>query len=66
MRISVNAYMEKEEDGYSGSVDLNRDDITEAHELAQIFAEAARAFGFTYVKSVGFECEDGEMIWGDT
>ena len=66
MRISVNAYMEKEEDGYSGSVDLNRDDITEAHELAQIFAEAAQAFGFTYVKSVGFECEDGEMIWGDT
>ena len=66
MRISVNAYMEKEEDGYSGSVDLNRDDITEAHELAQIFAEAAHAFCFTYVKSVGFECEDGEMIWGDT
>ena len=66
MRISVNAYMEKEEDVYSGSVDLNRDDITEAHELAQIFAEAAHAFGFTYVKSVGFECEDGEMIWGDT
>ena len=66
MRVSVNAYMEKEEDGYSGSVDLNRDDITEAHQLAQIFAEAAHAFGFTYVKSVGFECEDGEMIWGDT
>jgi hypothetical protein len=58
--------MATEEDGYSGSVDLNRDDITEAHQLAQIFAEAAHAFGFTYVKSVGFECEDGEMIWGDT
>ncbi len=57
MRVSVNAYMEKEDDGYSGSVDLNRDDITDAHELAQLFAEAAHAFGFTYIKSVGFECE---------
>jgi hypothetical protein len=45
---------------------MSRDDITEAHELAQLFAEAAHAFGFTYVKSVGFECEDGEMMWGDT
>ena len=42
--------MEKEDDGYSGSVDLNRDDITDAHELAQLFAEAAHAFGFTYIK----------------
>ena len=38
MRVSVNAYMEKDDDGYSGSVDMSRDDITEAHELAQLFA----------------------------
>ena len=66
MRVSVNAYMEKDDDGFCGSVDLNRDDILEAHQLAQLFADAAHAFGFTYVKSVGFETEDGEMMWGDS
>tara|TARA_R110000744_G_scaffold353482_1_gene459839 strand:+ start:604 stop:804 length:201 start_codon:yes stop_codon:yes gene_type:complete len=66
MRISVDAYMEREDDGYSGSVSLSRDDVLDAQQLAQLFAEAAHAFGFSYVKSVGFECEDGDMLWGDT
>ena len=46
MRISVDAYMEREDDGYSGSVSLSRDDVLDAQQLAQLFAEAAHAFGF--------------------
>lgn len=66
MKVGVHAYMGEDVDGYSGRVTMVKDDITEAQQLALIFAEAAHAFGFTYVKSVGFECDDGDMIWSDT
>tara|TARA_R110000868_G_scaffold385377_1_gene653253 strand:+ start:1500 stop:1676 length:177 start_codon:yes stop_codon:yes gene_type:complete len=57
--------MEEEDDGYDGSVDLSRDKVTDIQTLARLFADAAVALGYTYVKSVGFELEDETMVWSD-
>lgn len=65
MQITLDAYMEKEEDGFTGSVRLSREDVTDIYELADMFTEAAKAMGFSYVKAVGFEKDDGNMVWGD-
>lgn len=65
MRVSINGYMEEEDDGYDGSVDLSRDKVTDIQTLARLFADAAVALGYTYVKSVGFELEDETMVWSD-
>jgi len=65
MRVTINAYMDRAEDGYNGSVDLSRDEVMDLVDLSKMFADAAVALGYTYVKAVGFECDDGEMIWGD-
>lgn len=65
MQITLDAYMEKEEDGFTGSVRLSREDVTDIYELADMFTEAAKAMGFSYVKAVGFEKDDGNMVWSD-
>ena len=65
MRVSINGYMDEEDDGYDGSVDLSRDKVTDIQTLARLFADAAVALGYTYVKSVGFELEDETMVWSD-
>lgn len=65
MRIDLDAYMDKEEDGYSGNVRMSRDEIGDIYELADLFSEAARAMGFSYVKAVGFEKDDGQIVWSD-
>ena len=65
MRVSINGYMDEDDDGYDGSVDLSRDKVTDIQTLARLFADAAVALGYTYVKSVGFELEDDTMVWSD-
>lgn len=65
MRVSINGYMDEDDDGYDGSVDLSRDKVTDIQTLARLFADAAVALGYTYVKSVGFELEDETMVWSD-
>ena len=65
MRIDLDAYMDKDSDGFSGSVRLSRDEITDIYELADMFTEAAKAMGFSYIKAVGFEKDDGQVVWGD-
>lgn len=65
MRIDLDAYMQKDEDGYSGSVRMSRDDVSDIYQLADLFAEAARAIGFSYVRAVSFEKDDGEVVSSD-
>lgn len=65
MRISFDAYFDKEEDGYSGSVSMTRDDIDDLYGLLNLFHECANALGYSYVKSVGFEKDDETIVWSD-
>lgn len=57
--------MEEEEDGYSGSVSIVRDNVEDVYHLASVFEESANIMGFTYVKRTIFECEDGTIIRSD-
>jgi hypothetical protein len=65
MRVTVNAYMDKTDDGYDGSSDVSRDGVMDLSDLATVFAQAAVSMGYTYVKAVGFEDDAGDMHWGD-
>ncbi len=65
MRIDISAYMDKDDDGYEGSSNVTRDDVDDLYTLAEVFTQAAKAMGYTYVNAVGFEKDDGTMIWGD-
>jgi len=51
------------EDG-GDSVKLVRHEVEDLYALSLFFADAARAAGYTYVESVGFEKDDGEMVFG--
>jgi len=51
------------EDG-GDSVKVVRHEVEDLYALSLFFADAARAAGYTYVESVGFEKDDGEMVFG--
>jgi len=63
MRVSIDFYMDKEEDGMSGSVSLNRDEINTLEDLLYMFQDAAIASGYTYVQSIGATKSGGEEVW---
>jgi hypothetical protein len=50
--------------GALNTVTLERDEVEDLYALSLFFADAARAAGYTYVESVGFEKDDGEMVFG--
>jgi len=51
-------------DAVFNTVTLERDEVDDLYALSLFFADAARAAGYTYVESVGFEMDDGEMVFG--
>ena len=53
-----------EEDGIDGSVTLVRHGVEDLHALSRFCADAARAAGYNYVQDVGFEKDDGNMVFG--
>lgn len=65
MRITLDAYFDKEDDGFSGSVSMTRDEVDDMYGLLNLFQEYANALGFTYIKSVGFEKDDETIVWSD-
>ena len=64
MQISITFTTDSEDDGFDGSTTVVRGNIDDLYGLGQAFADAARAGGFTYVEDVGFEKDDGAMIFG--
>jgi hypothetical protein len=65
MNIDLEAYMDKEQDGYDGSLRMSRQEISDIYQLANLFQEFAVAAGFTYIKAVGFEKDDESIVWSD-
>ena len=65
MKLIITFKSSDDEDGFSGSTTVERDDVDDLHSLAQAYGDAARAAGFTYVESVAFEKDDGQMVFGD-
>ena len=65
MRIDLNAYMDKEDDGLSGSVSVSREDVGDLTAVAQAVKDWLLGMGFDYVDDVGFSKDDGTMVWGE-
>jgi hypothetical protein len=64
MQVTVTFSTDSEDDGFNGSTTVVRDDINDLYGLAQVFSDAARAGGYTYVEDVAFEKDDGSMTFG--
>lgn len=65
MRVSIDFYMDKDEDGVDGSVNLTRDSVDDLYNLLSLLSDATRAAGYTYVNSLGAEKDDGTVVWSD-
>ena len=65
MQVTVTFTADSEDDGFDGSTTVMRGNIDDLYGLGQVFADAARAGGYTYVEDVAFEKEDGQMVFGD-
>ena len=64
MRMDFEAYMEKEEDGVSGSVRLSRDDVYDLTSVAQAFTDFLTGCGYDYVTDVAICVDNDQMHWG--
>ena len=53
-----------EEDGVEGTTTLVRHGVDDLYSLSRFFGDSARAGGYNYVQDVGFEKDDGQMVFG--
>ena len=65
MRVSIDFQFGKEYDGYDGSSSASRDGVEDLYTIAQFLTDAMKGAGFTYVMDVGFEKDDGNIIFGE-
>lgn len=65
MRVTIDFQFDKEFDGYEGSSSASRDDVEDLYTMAQFFTDAMKGAGFSYVVDVGFETDDGNIIFGE-
>ena len=64
MQLTITFESTNEDDGFNGATTIVRSDVDNLHALARAFTDAAQAGGFTYVEDVGFEKDDGQMVFG--
>lgn len=64
MKVTVRFDVDPKEVGYVGTTSVQRENVSDLVALAQVFADAARAAGFTYVEDVAFEKDCGTVTWG--
>ena len=65
MKVTIQADFNLDDDGCVGSAEVVREGLEDHATLARMFVEAANAFGFTYIRDVAFETDDGDILWGD-
>jgi hypothetical protein len=53
-------------DGYNGVSSFSREDLTNLTEASQLLRDAFRGAGFSYVSDVGFEQDDGRVVFGNS
>ena len=64
MQVTITFTPDCEDDGFSGSTTVTRNYVIELSELSNAFRDATNAAGYTYVEDVGFEKDDGTMVFG--
>lgn len=65
MRVDIEFYFDKENDGFDGSSRISRDEVDDLYALSQMITDAVRGAGFDYVTDTGFEKNDGTMVFGE-
>lgn len=65
MKVSILFEECKEDVGFDGMVFHIRDDIQDLTQLANFLSDAVRGAGYSYVNTVAFEKDDGDMVFGD-
>lgn len=65
MRVNIDFQFDREFDGYEGSASASRDNIEDLYTMAQFLTDAMKGAGFTYVVDVGFEKDDGSIVFGE-
>ena len=65
MRVSIDFYYNKDEDGVEGSSSASRDNVHDLYTMAQFLTDAMRGAGFSYVVDIGFEKDDGDFVFGE-
>ncbi len=63
-KVTIVAENNLDEDGVENTVSVSQS-VEDLNGLAQVFANAARAMGFTYVTDVGLETESGQVTFGE-
>lgn len=64
MRVELNFTFDEEDDGFSGYISSSRDNVDTLEEMAQFMTDALRGASFSYVENVGFEKDDGSVVFG--
>jgi len=65
MKVIVISEQNRNDDGVDVEMSYSHDGVECVHDLAWVFAEAARAMGFTYIESVTLTTDEGKQFTGD-
>ena len=65
MRVNIDFYFDKDDDGVDGSSSSTRDGVDNLYTMSQFLTDAMRGAGFSYVTDVGFEKDDGTVVFGE-
>jgi|TARA_B110000259_G_C13952453_1_gene377358 hypothetical protein len=63
MQVTITFAPDCEDDGFSGSTEVVRNEVVDLYDLGRAYGDAARAAGYTYVEDVAFEKDDGTMVF---
>ena len=64
MKVTISFEYEPEYEGLSGSCTFTRSNTESLEELAEFLTDATRGAGWSYVENVGFERDDGAVVFG--
>lgn len=65
MRVSIDFQFDKEFYGFEGSSSASRGEVEDLHTMAQFLTDAMKGAGFSHVVDVGFEKDDGNIVFGE-
>ena len=63
MQVEISFVMDKDEDGVTGSVTIERSEVDNLNDLLHLYHDACLAAGYTYVESIGAHKEGGDYDW---
>ena len=63
MKLTLMVESTQEMDGEESRVIIQKDDLTTVEDFLNAYEGFMRATGFTYIKVVGAEADDGHQYW---